>query len=165
MFSSASCVLCSKACEKIVSLTCNSILEKEEPTENILIIITFKPRRLLRSSQMFGAWIVRQQEFSIHDDMLSSKQKSVELEPLEDFHANDVTTSQIIKNVASDAPPSGHTGPRTPLPPPFLIWGMFENVTEQLVFFVFCSQNSHYQNLYVWTLTYVYKKFSGNCLP
>jgi hypothetical protein len=54
---------------------------------------------------MFGAWIVRQQEFSIHDDMLSSKQKSVELEPFEDFHANDVTTSQIIKNVASDAPP------------------------------------------------------------
>ena len=36
--------------------------------------------------------------------------------------------------------PLGHTGPRPPLTPPFLIWGMlFENVTQQLVFFAFCS--------------------------
>jgi hypothetical protein len=30
------------------------------------------------------------------------------VKPLEDFHANDVTTSQIIKNVASDLSPWSH---------------------------------------------------------
>ena len=123
-----------------------------------------------QNSGMFGAWIVRQQEFNprwhviikrkIHGDNLRS------VEPLEDFHANDVTTSQIIKNVASDLPPWSHWTKATT----HSTISNLENVVWEcnLAASVFCFlllELSHYQNLYVWTPTYVYKKFSGNRLP
>jgi len=70
---------------------------------------------LLRSSRTLGCLGhgLCDSKSSIHGDMLSSKEKSMVITSapwnlLEDFHANDVTTSQIIKNVASDLAPWSH---------------------------------------------------------
>ena len=128
---------------------------------------------LLRSSRTLGCLGhgLCDSKSSIHGDMLSSKEKSMVITSapwnlLEDFHANDVTTSQIIKNVASDLAPWSHWTKATTHS---TISNLEKVVWEcNLAASVFCFlllKLSHYQNLYVWTLTYVYKKFSGNRLP